>query len=79
MRSFIHGPALALTSAAALTGSSVIGSSAISRESDGKTVYDAGHYSTYAGPVKIKTKGTCVYWWGAYESQSWESGWLHCD
>ncbi|GLY79759.1 spore-associated protein A [Actinoallomurus iriomotensis] len=51
----------------------------IQRQSDGKEVQDVGHYSTYAGPVKLNAAGTCVWWMGGYgNSYEWGSGWSHC-
>jgi hypothetical protein len=44
----------------------------------GEPEIDAGEYSTYAGPVKVKAAGVCIRWGGAYGKEYWNSGWSHC-
>lgn len=39
---------------------------------------DAGHFSTYAGPVKIAAKGKCIQWGGDYGSKQYTSHFEHC-
>ncbi|MEO3796058.1 spore-associated protein A [Nonomuraea sp. B10E15] len=39
---------------------------------------DPGHYSTYAGPVKMSAAGKCIRWGGDYGSTQYTSPWEHC-
>lgn len=44
----------------------------------GNTFTDEGPYHYYAGPVKAKAPGVCIWWSGAYGNDGWGSGWSHC-
>jgi hypothetical protein len=44
-----------------------------------KWTWQSGHFRTYAGPVRLKAKGACIAWAGAYDSTVyWTKHWGHC-
>jgi hypothetical protein len=44
----------------------------------GSWAYDTGNYTYYAGPVKQKSKGKCVRYFGYSPSVSYTSAWANC-
>ncbi|WP_201787205.1 hypothetical protein [Actinoplanes sp. TFC3] len=44
----------------------------------GSWAYDTGNYTYYAGPVKQKSKGKCVRFFGYSQKKSYTSGWANC-
>ena len=44
----------------------------------GSWAYDTGNYAYYAGPVKQKSKGKCVAYFGYSKQKSYTSGYANC-
>lgn len=48
------------------------------RVKGGSWAYDTGAYTYYAGPVKQRSKGKCVQYFGYSRSSSFTSSWANC-
>ncbi|GLW96842.1 serine/threonine protein kinase [Microtetraspora sp. NBRC 16547] len=51
---------------------------AVLKVKNGASASDWGSYTTYAGPLRLSAKATCVSWGGGYGAATWTSGWEHC-
>ncbi|MFE9005788.1 hypothetical protein ACFYOY_27250 [Streptomyces sp. NPDC007875] len=41
-------------------------------------IYDSGDFRSYAGPIYVSTRGTCVDWWGWIDGVRFEKAETNC-
>ncbi|MFF4481021.1 spore-associated protein A [Streptomyces sp. NPDC001520] len=41
-------------------------------------IYDSGNYHSYAGPIYVSARGTCVDWWGWIDGVRFEKAETNC-